>query len=165
MVLWKNPQWLSGPASSICPPWFLSLYVSSLLHADTWHLLASPKVKGEGRSYHNLELTQSAAITSHLGTIASNILLQTNTTSLTHFLLYLLAFLLFLFSYFLLFKPLNFNPDWCGSVGWESSHKQKSFRFDSRLGHIPGLRARSRVGQFSCTSLFLSLFLLPFHSL
>ena len=37
-------------------------------------------------------------------------------------------------------------PDWCGSVGWASSHRPKGQWFDSRSGHMPGLWARSPVG-------------------
>ena len=38
------------------------------------------------------------------------------------------------------------SPDRCGFVGWVSSHKAKDFRFDSGLGHMPGLQVQSPVG-------------------
>ena len=58
------------------------------------------------------------------------------------------------------------SPDWCGSVGWSSSHKLKGCWFDSQSGHMPGLQARSLVGGvqeatnqcFSFILMFLSLF-------
>ena len=37
-------------------------------------------------------------------------------------------------------------PAQCGSVGWTSSHKTKSHRFDSHSGHIPRSLVRSPVG-------------------
>ena len=27
------------------------------------------------------------------------------------------------------------SPDWCGSVGWATSHKTKDYQLDSRSGH------------------------------
>ena len=38
------------------------------------------------------------------------------------------------------------HPDWCGLVDWVSSSEPKVHRFDSRSGHMPGLQARSPVG-------------------
>ena len=38
------------------------------------------------------------------------------------------------------------SPDWCGSVGWASSHKLKGHQFNSPSGHMPELQARSQVG-------------------
>ena len=38
------------------------------------------------------------------------------------------------------------GPDWCGSVGWASSCKQKGHRFDLRSEDMPGSQASSLVG-------------------
>ena len=37
-------------------------------------------------------------------------------------------------------------PDWCGSVGWLSSHKLKGCLFNSWPGHMPGLEVLFQVG-------------------
>ena len=59
-------------------------------------------------------------------------------------------------------------PDWWGSIGWASFHKVKGNRFDSQLGHIPGLkvwcpvRACTRANQcFSLTWMFFFFYFSP----
>ena len=39
-----------------------------------------------------------------------------------------------------------FSPSWCGSVNWVPVRVLKNRRFNSWSGHVPGLRARSPVG-------------------
>ena len=43
------------------------------------------------------------------------------------------------------FKFFISGPNWCGSVGWASSYKQKGQRSDSWLGHTSRSRVRSQV--------------------
>ena len=38
------------------------------------------------------------------------------------------------------------GPGWCGSVDWAPACEPKGHQFDSQLGHMPGLWARSPVG-------------------
>ena len=38
------------------------------------------------------------------------------------------------------------SPGWCGSVDWAAACELKGHRFDSQSGHMPGLWARSPVG-------------------
>ena len=67
------------------------------------------------------------------------------------------------------------SPAWCGLVNWMLACKAKGHQFDSYLGHMPGLQAKSLVGgtqeatgqHISYTWMFLSLsfFLPPFSSL
>ena len=63
-----------------------------------------------------------------------------------------------------------FHPEQCGLVDWVLSCKPKGRRFDSWLGHMPGLRVQSWLGHirkatdrcFSLASMFFSLsFSLP----
>ena len=59
-------------------------------------------------------------------------------------------------------------PDWCGSVGWVSSPKQKGPQFNSWSGHMPGFQARSLTGgmqEATIDDVSLPLFLLLFPSL
>ena len=73
----------------------------------------------------------------------------------------------------ILFK-IRTCPGWCGSVGWAFSRKPKHHRFDSRMGHRPGLwewspvRACARGNRlmfFSHIIVSLPLFLPSFSSL
>ena len=73
------------------------------------------------------------------------------------------------------FQPMHQNfpthntcPGWCGSVDWVPACKPKGCRFNSQSGHMPGLQARSAVGQHvrgKHTLMFLSLSLSLPHSL
>ena len=38
------------------------------------------------------------------------------------------------------------GPGWCGSVDWVLACEPKGHQFDSQLGHMPGLQARSPMG-------------------
>ena len=76
----------------------------------------------------------------------------------------------FFFFIFLWLKYVKCHPDQCGSVGWASYHRVKSHWFNSRSGHMPGLRVsfpsehvrETMDWWFSHTSVFLSLsFSLP----
>ena len=40
-------------------------------------------------------------------------------------------------------KKKKSGPGWCGSVGWMPACRPKGLQFDSQLGHMPGLQARS----------------------
>ena len=43
-------------------------------------------------------------------------------------------------------KFLEKCPPWCGSVDWALACEPKGHRFDSQSGHMPGLQAKSPVG-------------------
>ena len=74
---------------------------------------------------------------------------------LIHSLLYLATD----FINFVLPKTQCFEPGWCGSGGWMSSHKPKGCRSNSWSGHTPELWARSLVAdvqEASNRSMFFS---------
>ena len=43
-------------------------------------------------------------------------------------------------------KKGGMSPGWCGSVDGVPAYKPKGCRFNSQSGHVPGLLARSPVG-------------------
>ena len=55
------------------------------------------------------------------------------------------------------------GPDYCSSVGWATTCKTKDDQFNSRSGHMPGLRARSLFGgvQEATNQWFSLSFFLP----
>ena len=59
------------------------------------------------------------------------------------------------------YKHIIRNPSRCDSVGWASSYKPEGCRFDSQLGHMPGLQAHVLKATDWCSSptvMFPSLF-------
>ena len=56
-------------------------------------------------------------------------------------------------------SKIHASPGWCGSVDWEADCEAEGRWFDSRSGHMPGLRARSPVGcaRKATTLMFVSL--------
>ena len=64
---------------------------------------------------------------------------------------------------------ITYYPGWCSSVDWAWACEPKGCWFNSQLGHMPGLWARSPVGNTWETTtqwyFFPSFFLPPFPSL
>ena len=68
--------------------------------------------------------------------------------------------------YSIILYKCNNTHDWCGSVGWVSSHKLKGCWFNSGSSHMPGMWVRSPAEGmrkaiawcFSGTWMLLSLF-------
>ena len=42
---------------------------------------------------------------------------------------------------------IYYSPSWCGSVDWVPAYEPKRWQFNSQLGHMPGLLARSSMGE------------------
>ena len=54
--------------------------------------------------------------------------------------------LFLLFPQIVILKENDNRPGWRGSVDWAPAWEPKGLWFDSQSGHMPGLQARSPVG-------------------